>query len=248
MTEHRVPCPLLPSHLARAAAGVALAVCAIPVGAPAFLPDGSGEAAVAPSRPGDPAASAGKPFRTAVMTTADVLRVAETQIGVTENSSGGGTKFHAWYMASQRAQETLARDGGVMAKYTDAPWCAMFVSWVGEQVGLRSTFGADAYAVAWAGWFQDNGRWGEAARPGAVVYFDLDADDDDGIYKIDHVGLVKRDNGDGTITTVEGNTDNGRVERRVRPVSDVIGYGYPQYPAAEGPRPAVQAARAEASR
>ncbi|GAA3441228.1 CHAP domain-containing protein [Planomonospora venezuelensis] len=245
MTEHRVPRPLLPSHLLRAAAGVVFATCALSLGAPALLTAGSGQDGTAASAA--PPASAGRPVRTGVMTAADVLKVAEGQIGVAENVSGGGTKFHTWYMASDRAQETLARDGGIVEKYTNAPWCAMFVSWVGEQVGLESTFGSDAYAVAWAGWFQDDERWGGAARPGAVAFFDLDADDGDGIYKIDHVGLVKRDNGDGTITTVEGNTDNGRVERRVRPGSDVVGYGYPEYPAAGAPRPAAPAARAAQS-
>jgi hypothetical protein len=37
--------------------------------------------------------------------------------------------------------------------------------------------------------------------------------------------------GDGTITTVEGNTGNGKVEQRIRPTSQVVGYGYPQYSA-----------------
>jgi hypothetical protein len=48
---------------------------------------------------------------------------------------------------------------------------------------------------------------------------------------IDHVGLVKKDNGDGTITTIEGNTGNGKVEERVRPTSQVVGYGYPEFAA-----------------
>ncbi|WP_240777869.1 hypothetical protein [Nonomuraea basaltis] len=33
----------------------------------------------------------------------------------------------------------------------------------------------------------------------------------------------------GTISTIEGNTGNGKVEERVRPKSQVVGYGYPEY-------------------
>ncbi|MER5628332.1 CHAP domain-containing protein [Streptosporangium sp. NPDC002544] len=158
-----------------------------------------------------------------------LLQIAEKQIGVTENASGGGTPFHDWYMSSPRAKETVARDGGNVRAYANAPWCAMFVSWVGEKAGLRSTVGWDAYTVTWANWFKDNGRWGTVAKPGSVVYFAWGANKTIG--GIDHMGVVKKDNGDGTITTIEGNTGNGKVEQRVRPKSDVVGYGYPEYKA-----------------
>ncbi|GGS71699.1 hypothetical protein GCM10010156_33300 [Planobispora rosea] len=161
------------------------------------------------------------------VTAADLLNVAEQQIGITENAAGGGTKFHSWYMSSPRVQETIARDGGSVAGYANAPWCEMFVSWVGEQVGLRPTVGWDAYTVTHAQWFKANKRWGVQAEPGAVVFFDWDGGSD--LSGIDHVGFVKRDNGDGTITTIEGNTGNGKVEQRVRPKSQVVGYGYPRY-------------------
>jgi surface antigen len=49
-----------------------------------------------------------------------------------------------------------------------------------------------------------------------------------GIDSIDHMGVVKKDNGDGTITTIEGNAGNGNVEQRVRPTSQVVGYGHPE--------------------
>lgn len=161
------------------------------------------------------------------MSAGQVLELASKQIGVRENAQGGGTKFHSWYMASQRARETVARDGGNVRAYANAPWCAMFVSWVGEQAGIRPTMGWDAYTVTHAKWFKANKHWGQAAKPGAVVYFDWNGSKD--ISAIDHVGFVKKDNGDGTITTIEGNTGEGRVEQRVRPKSQVVGYGYPVY-------------------
>ncbi|MBG0817571.1 CHAP domain-containing protein [Planomonospora sp. ID82291] len=161
------------------------------------------------------------------VTAQELLRIAESQIGVEENAEGGGTKFHSWYMESRRARETVERDGGSVRAYADAPWCAMFVSWVGERAGLRPTVGWDAYTVTYAQWFKANGRWGGKAAPGAVVFFDWKRGDS--LSGIDHVGLVEKDNGDGTVTTIEGNTGNGKVERRVRPKAEVVGYGYPQY-------------------
>ncbi|WP_433211206.1 CHAP domain-containing protein [Microtetraspora malaysiensis] len=158
-----------------------------------------------------------------------LLKIAQDQVGISENANGGGTKFHEWYMNSQRAKETVARDGGHVNAYANAPWCDMFVSWVGEKAGLRPVLGWDAYTVQHAKWFQDNHRWGNKATPGAVVFFDWNGGKN--IYGIDHVGLVVKDNGDGTIKTVEGNTGNGKVEIRTRPMSQVTGFGYPVYTA-----------------
>ncbi|MFI6480755.1 CHAP domain-containing protein [Nonomuraea sp. NPDC050663] len=156
-----------------------------------------------------------------------VLSLAKQQIGVRENSSGGGTKFQDWYSKSKRAAETVARDGGNRTAYLNAAWCAMFVSWVGEQTGGRTTIGWDAYTPTYANWFKANKRWGTTAKPGSVVFFSWSGSKSLG--SIQHVGFVEKDNGDGTITTVEGNTGNGKVEQRVRPKSQVVGYGYPSY-------------------
>ncbi|GII77265.1 hypothetical protein Sru01_22470 [Sphaerisporangium rufum] len=158
-----------------------------------------------------------------------LLALARSQVGIAENAAGGGTKFHSWYMSHPRAVQTVARDGGSVAGFANAAWCDMFVSWVGTQLGLQDTVGVDAYTVEHAKWFAAQGRWGTAARPGAVVFFGWNGGK--GFYDIDHVGFVLRDNGDGTIQTVEGNTDNGRVEIREREVAKVVGYGYPAYAA-----------------
>lgn len=160
----------------------------------------------------------------------DALQLAASQIGITENRWGGGTKFHDWYMNSPRALETLARDGGTLQGYANAPWCDMFVSWVGEQLGIGPVMGSDAYTVQHAAWFAEHGRWGHTPEPGAVVFFDWSGGN--AIGGIDHVGFVLRDNGDGTIETIEGNTgDNGAVEQRTRSKRHVAGYGYPLYTA-----------------
>ncbi|MFG6192848.1 CHAP domain-containing protein [Nonomuraea sp. JJY05] len=165
---------------------------------------------------------------TKVSVTADqVLALAKAQVGISENAAGGGTKFQRWYANSQRAAETIARDGGSRAHYLNAAWCAMFVSWVGEQTGARSQIGWDAWTVAHAKWFAANHRFGTEAKPGAVVYFSWSGSKN--LNDINHVGFVEKDNGDGTISTIEGNTGNGKVEERIRPKSQVVGYGYPQY-------------------
>ncbi|MEV1202075.1 CHAP domain-containing protein [Microbispora rosea] len=159
----------------------------------------------------------------------DVLKLARSQVGISENAKGGGTKFQHWYMSTPRARETLARDGGALADYLNAPWCDMFVSWVGQQLGIGPVMGSDAYTVEHAQWFADHGRWGHTPKPGAVVFFSWSGSED--IDDIQHVGFVVKDNGNGTIQTIEGNTgDGGAVEVRTRPTSQVAGYGYPMYP------------------
>ncbi|MER6507735.1 CHAP domain-containing protein [Nonomuraea sp. NPDC001636] len=163
------------------------------------------------------------------VTAAQVLATARAQVGTSEDANGGGTKFQKWYADSQRAAETVARDGGSRQDYLNAAWCSMFVSWVGEQTGARPQVGWDAYTVTHAKWFAANDRWGTEAKPGAVVFFSWSGSKS--LSDIQHVGFVVKDNGDGTISTIEGNTGNGKVEERVRPTSQVVGYGYPSYAA-----------------
>jgi hypothetical protein len=163
------------------------------------------------------------------VTAAQVLALAKTQVGTAENAAGGGTPYQQWYANSQRAAETIARDGGDRATYLNAPWCAMFISWLGEKTGARPQLGWDAYTVTYARWFRANERFGTVAKPGAVVFFSWSGSKN--LRDINHVGLVVKDNQDGTISTIEGNTGNGKVEERTRPTSQVVGYGYPEYAA-----------------
>ncbi|MFG3440992.1 CHAP domain-containing protein [Nonomuraea sp. NPDC047897] len=226
MTMRDLSRAIVPTDLPRLAVGLTIAAGAVfgavpaMAGQPAVAESGQPAAPQAQEQPKTVAAAYHRPL------TADaLLKVAESQVGVTENAAGGGTPFHSWYMSSPRAAETVARDGGNIGAYANAPWCAMFVSWVGEKAGARPSVGWDAYTVTYAKWFKANNRWGSTPKPGAVVFFDWDGSRS--ITAIDHVGLVKKDNGDGTISTIEGNTGNGKVERRVRPTSQVAGYGYP---------------------
>ncbi|MCO5995908.1 CHAP domain-containing protein [Actinoallomurus rhizosphaericola] len=158
------------------------------------------------------------------VTATDALKIALAQVGTSEDGDGS-TKYSRWFAASPWAQRGVQRDGGSVGDYADANWCDMFVTWVGAQAGVQG-IGGDAFAPAHAAWFQAQGRWGTTPKPGAVVFFSWSGGKD--IDSIDHVGLVIKDNGDGTIQTVEGNTDDA-VKVRTRDTSEVVGYGYPEY-------------------
>ncbi|MFI0444938.1 CHAP domain-containing protein [Actinomadura sp. 6N118] len=158
-------------------------------------------------------------------TAVEAIKLATSQVGIAENSSGE-TKFQDWYMSTTRAKETLARDGGDLEGYNDAAWCDMFVSWIGEQLAFGHGMGSDAWTVEHAKWFQSRNRWGSKPQPGAIVFFSWGGSKN--IDDIEHVGMVIKDNGDGTIQTVEGNTSNA-VKTQNRPASQIVGYGYPDY-------------------
>ncbi len=157
----------------------------------------------------------------------EAIALAKKQVGISEGK-GGQTKFHKWYVSTPHAKATAKRDGGFSVKaYNGAQWCDMFVSWVGAHTGVKN-MGWDAYTVQHATWFKKADRWGDKPKPGAVVFFDWKDGSKGSIGDIDHVGLVVKDNGNGKISTVEGNS-NDKVEKKVRDKSEVVGYGYPEY-------------------
>jgi type 1 fimbria pilin len=97
--------------------------------------------------------------------------------------------------------------------------------------------------------FQGTGKWSNAAtakpKPGDIVFFDFVK----GGAPVEHVGIVLKDNGDGTITTIEGNTspehktkgsqaNGGQVAERIRAyrkdnkrklTAYVVGFGTPVF-------------------
>lgn len=84
-------------------------------------------------------------------------------------------------------------------------WCGAFVNWCGKKAGV--TIPNTVYTPAGADAFKKAKSWleGEDCAPqaGDIVYFDFPADNVD---RISHVGIVVKDNGDGTVTCIEGNT------------------------------------------
>jgi hypothetical protein len=161
------------------------------------------------------------------MTTAEqVLARATAQIGTKERPAGSNRVLYSdWYGLA-------------------GPWCAMFVSWCLYQEGLplpASTAKGFAYTPAGASWFRRQGRWTQRPARGHVVFFDFPGDD---VHRISHVGLVESVEADGTVVTIEGNTDErggrtgGQVMRRRRRTG-IVGYGVPAYGAgvpAQGPQ------------
>jgi hypothetical protein len=94
---------------------------------------------------------------------------------------------------------------GAFTKANFLPWCGSFVMWCANQVTLKIPNCVSTQAGAKA--FLDKGQWQAAEEatplPGDIVFFDFPGD---GIDRISHVGIVVKDNGNGTITCVEGNT------------------------------------------
>jgi hypothetical protein len=136
---------------------------------------------------------------------------------------------------------------GKFTKHDGQPWCGSFVMWCAAQVKLRIP--DCVYTPAGVAGFQGLGAYSNPAtytpKPGDIVFFDFNP----GGAKVEHVGIVLKDNGDGTITTIEGNTspehkpsgsqaNGGEVAERIRAYrannkrglyNFVVGFGTPKW-------------------
>lgn len=124
-------------------------------------------------------------------------------------------------------------------------WCGYFVMWCAKQVKL--TIPDCVYTPAGVNGFQGKGLWSNVAtakpKPGDIVFFDFPGGE-----KVDHVGIVVKDNGDGTVTTIEGNTtadgatgsqsNGGEVCKKIRAYKPnnkrklhvyIMGFGTPKF-------------------
>lgn len=117
----------------------------------------------------------------------EFVAVALKEVGTIEGPKDNETKY------------------GAFTKANFLPWCGSFVMWCASQVALKIPNCVSTQAGAKA--FLDKGLWQAAEEatplPGDIVFFDFPGD---GIDRISHVGIVVKDNGNGTITCVEGNT------------------------------------------
>jgi hypothetical protein len=117
-----------------------------------------------------------------------IIEVAKKEIGTIEGPKDNETKYGAWM------------------KVNFQPWCQSFVSWCAFTAGV-SKFPKSASTVAASDQFKKENRWADARNddptPGDWIYFDFP---DDGVNRISHVGLCIKNNGDGTIQVIEGNT------------------------------------------
>lgn len=141
-------------------------------------------------------------------TVQQVLDRARSQIGYSRwDDPLPGTVYGRWY--AEQVGEAYYGTSGV-------PYCAMFVSWVLGQCGVRFLYAYCPYIIRD---FASRAVAKKDARAGDVVLFDWGRD---GV--ADHVGLVESNAGD-HLVTIEGNTSSGtsgsqsnggRVARRTR--------------------------------
>jgi peptidoglycan hydrolase-like protein with peptidoglycan-binding domain len=100
-------------------------------------------------------------------------------------------------------------------------WCAEFVSWVFNKAGLSlgtvDTAKGYHYCPSAFNYWNRTGQTTKTPQAGDIVLFDWNGD-----HLADHTGIFVKDNGNGTFTSIEGNTamgndsNGGQVMERVR--------------------------------
>lgn len=158
-----------------------------------------------------------------------IIEVAKKEVGTIEGPKDNETKYGAWM------------------KVNFQPWCQSFVSWCAYTAGVAK-FPKSASTVAASDQFKKESRWADARNddptPGDWIYFDFP---EDGVNRISHVGLCIKNNGDGTIQVIEGNTSgtakgdqrNGGMcvektrgyvkDNKKKLMNAVVGWGRPVY-------------------
>lgn len=115
------------------------------------------------------------------------------------------------------------------------PWCASFVVAIFRAAGMKLP-SESAYTPSMANGFKQTGAWTNKPAVGAVVFFQWPS-----MGRIAHVGIVESVRSDGSIVTIEGNTNTkgsrtgGSVMRMARR-ANIAGYGIPKYGGAAAPR------------
>jgi hypothetical protein len=145
-------------------------------------------------------------------TTAGMLAAARSDLGYREGP-GNDTKFGDWYGLPHQ------------------PWCDMAVSYWAAESGNGLAVGKFAWTPAHAHWFAQQGRFGRQPHTGDIVFFAWSGPTS--IDAIDHVGVIEAVRDDGSLVTLEGNSDD-MVARHVRRAC-IVGYGHPAYSAGSGP-------------
>jgi hypothetical protein len=160
-------------------------------------------------------------------TAAKLIEVAKAELGTIEGPKDNETKY------------------GKFTKANFQPWCGSFVMWCADQAGVKVP--NTVYTPSGAAAFKKSGRWYDAQicdpEPGDIAYFDFPGD---GVERISHVGIVIKDNEDGTVWCIEGNTTNrkggsqrngGEVCKQLRAYKknkkgvqiSIVGFGRPKF-------------------
>ena len=175
-------------------------------------------------------------------TAARMIEVAMSQVGVIEGPKDNETEY------------------GKFTKTDFQAWCGALMMWCADNSNVKIP--NTVYTPTGAAAFKKAGTWADAKdahpQPGDLVYFSF-VPAATPSSPIQHVGLVVKDNGDGTITTVEGNTssdakpkgsqNNGgecavkirgyKADNKRHIWSSVVGFGRPAYKGAADSHPAT---------
>ncbi len=142
--------------------------------------------------------------------TNELVNLALSQLG-----NKGGEKYWKWAGLSKRCE-----------------WCALFVSWCGDQTGLRAAGQIPYFSFVSDGvsFYKKKGKWidgfevnssnyDKLIQPGMIIFFDWEPDG-----KPNHVGIVTKVE-NGYIYTVEGNSSDAVREKQYSANSNKI-YGF----------------------
>ena len=140
----------------------------------------------------------------------ELVNLALSQLG-----NEGGEKYWRWAGLSSRCE-----------------WCALFVSWCGDQTGLRAAGKIPYFSFVSDGvsFYKNKDLWIDGSEvnssncdkiiyPGMIIFFDWEPDG-----KPNHVGIVKKVE-NGYIYTVEGNSSDA-VRERNYPAGSYKIYGF----------------------
>ena len=141
----------------------------------------------------------------------ELVNLALSQLG-----NEGGEKFWKWAGLSERCE-----------------WCALFVSWCGEQTGLMASGQIPYFSFVSDGvaFYKDKGKWIDGSevncsncnkiiQPGMIIFFNWEPDG-----RPNHVGIVTKVS-DGQIYTVEGNKGDAVAEGNYSADSNkIFGFG-----------------------
>lgn len=194
-------------------------------------------------------ASASSPSLTATPVSTAESSTISSLVSTSGSSSSGSSATAADNKAF--IDSILSEEGKTVGDYsgfTDGNWCADFVSEMLISHGYNiepssiaghvddnslfksleragATFHYDQASQSYDG--GDNYDPNYSPQPGDVILFDFE---NDGV--TDHTGFVVKDNGDGTITTIEGNTSGNAGSSCVgihsdRSRSEIYGYATP---------------------
>lgn len=141
----------------------------------------------------------------------NIIQTARREIGITEYpTNSNNVKYNTWYY-------------GHAVSGSAYPWCMVFVQYVYDKSGYTLPYKTASCSLL-LNWYKCHkpDRIVKTPVPGCIA-----------IYNFGHTGIVVKDNGNGTITAIEGNTsasssgsqsNGGGVFEKVRSKTTVTAY------------------------